>query len=124
MHELDIPSFLRIRQADRKEAWLTFKPRIVKEEVKRLPLNPPKQDDQGVAQSGRASHLECDGPRFKSSHPDQVKSDCPAKPKSTHGNVGKAWMLNRATGERARVDVGQIAEYEAKGFIKGGPRSK
>lgn len=100
MHELDIPSFLRISQADRKEAWLTFKPRIVKEEVKKfLPLNPPKQDDQGV----------------------KPKVD---KPKSTHGNVGKAWMLNRVTGERARVDVSQVAVYEAKGFIKGGPRSK
>ena len=125
----DIPEFLRISQADRKEAWLTFKPRIVKEEVKRLPLNLPRQDNQGVAQSGRASHLECDGPTFKSSHPDQVKRGRgrPAKlkvekPKSTHGNVGKAWMLNRATGERLRTN--EVDKYETLGYVKAGPRTK
>ena len=96
--------------------------------IKRFPLNLPRQDNQGVAQSGRASHLECDGPTFKSSHPDQVKRrGRPAKlkvekPKSTHGNVGKAWMLNRATGERLRTN--EVDKYEALGYVKAGPRTK
>jgi hypothetical protein len=38
--------------------------------------------------------------------------------------VGKVWMLNRSTGERARVLPGEVADYVAKGFEKGGPRSK
>ena len=38
--------------------------------------------------------------------------------------AGKVWMLNRTTGERARIEVGLVAEYEGKGFIKAGPRSK
>lgn len=37
--------------------------------------------------------------------------------------VGKVWMKNFATNERARVEPSQLAEYEAKGFIKAGPRS-
>lgn len=38
--------------------------------------------------------------------------------------LGKVWMLNRATGERARVDAGEVGNYEGRGFVKGGPRSK
>lgn len=38
--------------------------------------------------------------------------------------VGKVWMLNRATGERARVLPAEVADYAAKGFERGGPRSK
>jgi len=37
---------------------------------------------------------------------------------------GKVWMLNRATGERARVLPDEVESYAAKGFEKGGPRSK
>lgn len=39
-------------------------------------------------------------------------------------NVGKAWMLNRATGHRARIDASEVAKYEADGYVKAGPRSK
>jgi len=38
--------------------------------------------------------------------------------------AGKVWMLNRATGERARVASGEVADYVAKGYERGGPRSK
>lgn len=38
--------------------------------------------------------------------------------------VGKVWMLNRATGERARVLPGEVDDYAARGFERGGPRSK
>lgn len=38
--------------------------------------------------------------------------------------VGKVWMLNRATGERARVLPGEVASYAAQGYVRGGPRSK
>lgn len=38
--------------------------------------------------------------------------------------IGKVWMLNRQTGERARIDVAEISQYEARGYVKGGPRSK
>lgn len=40
------------------------------------------------------------------------------------GFVGKVWMLNRKTGERARVDVAEQISYEDMGFVKAGPRSK
>lgn len=38
--------------------------------------------------------------------------------------VGKVWMLNRETGERARVIPAEVADYAAKGYVRGGPRSK
>lgn len=41
-----------------------------------------------------------------------------------HKMIGKVWMLNRTTGERTRIDGGLVAEYEGKGFVKAGPRSK
>lgn len=37
--------------------------------------------------------------------------------------LGKVWMLRRQTGERARVEAGEVAGYEARGYIKAGPRS-
>jgi hypothetical protein len=40
------------------------------------------------------------------------------------GLAGKIWVFNRATGQRARIDAAEMASYEAKGYIKGGPRSK
>ncbi len=38
--------------------------------------------------------------------------------------AGKVWMLNRATGERARVLPGEVESYTSRGFERGGPRSK
>lgn len=38
--------------------------------------------------------------------------------------TGKVWMLNRVSGERARVLPAEVADYAAKGFERGGPRSK
>lgn len=38
--------------------------------------------------------------------------------------TGKVWMLNRETGERARVSPGEVGSYIARGFNKAGPRSK
>lgn len=38
--------------------------------------------------------------------------------------LGKVWMLNRETGERARVDAGEVAGFESRGYVRGGPRSK
>lgn len=40
------------------------------------------------------------------------------------GFFGKVWMLNRATQERARVEANQVSAYEAKGYVRGGLRSK
>ncbi len=36
---------------------------------------------------------------------------------------GQIWVVNRKTGKRARIDPASLAEYESKGFVKGGPRS-
>jgi len=36
--------------------------------------------------------------------------------------VGKAWMLNRVTGERLRTN--EVDKYEALGYVKAGPRTK
>jgi hypothetical protein len=38
--------------------------------------------------------------------------------------VGTAWLLNRETGERARVSNGEVENYLARGFIKAGPRTR
>lgn len=47
-------------------------------------------------------------------------------PESGRGKVfiGKTWLLNRTTGERARVLDAEVNGYLARGFIKAGPRSK
>lgn len=37
---------------------------------------------------------------------------------------GKLWMLNRMTGHRARINASELALYEGRGYVKGGPRSK
>lgn len=37
---------------------------------------------------------------------------------------GKVWMINRKNGERARVEPSQVPAFEARGFVRGGPRSK
>lgn len=41
-----------------------------------------------------------------------------------HRFSGKVWLLNRTTGERARVEANRVGDYESRGFVKGGPRSK
>ena len=33
--------------------------------------------------------------------------------------TGTAWMINRATKERARVPLVEVAEFEARGFVRG-----
>jgi hypothetical protein len=38
--------------------------------------------------------------------------------------AGKVWMLNRSTGERARVMPNEVQQYAAKGYVQAGPRSK
>lgn len=38
--------------------------------------------------------------------------------------VGKLWMLNRTTGQRARIEPSELQSYEAQGYVRGGPRSK
>lgn len=38
--------------------------------------------------------------------------------------AGKVWMLNRTTGHRTRIDAKDYDAFVAKGYIKGGPRSK
>lgn len=40
------------------------------------------------------------------------------------GFLGKVWMLNRSTGARARIEASEIGNYEAKGYVRGGPRSQ
>jgi hypothetical protein len=39
-----------------------------------------------------------------------------------HHWIGTIWMLNRETGERARVKPSEVVEYETKGFIRRGIR--
>lgn len=38
--------------------------------------------------------------------------------------AGKVWMIHKQTREKIRIDAGQVAEYEFKGYERGGPRSK
>lgn len=47
-------------------------------------------------------------------------SGTPAEPE--HGMTGKVWMLNSAN-HRVRINASEQADYEAKGYIRGGPRS-
>jgi hypothetical protein len=38
--------------------------------------------------------------------------------------AGKMWMINRATHHLCRIDPSELTVYEAKGYVRGGPRSK
>lgn len=44
--------------------------------------------------------------------------------KQSHGLAGKVWMINRSTQTKTRVDPSQVAEFETRGFVRGGPRSR
>jgi hypothetical protein len=39
------------------------------------------------------------------------------------GFAGKVWVLNRSTGDRARVMPDQLQQYVARGYVQAGPRS-
>jgi hypothetical protein len=41
-----------------------------------------------------------------------------------HHFEGKVWMLNRATGKRARVMHHEVASWRGMGYVEAGPRSK
>ena len=38
--------------------------------------------------------------------------------------AGKVWVINRSTHHLCRIDPNELANYEAKGYVRGGPRSK
>ena len=38
--------------------------------------------------------------------------------------TGKVWIINRATHHLCRIDECELTAYEAKGYQRGGPRSK
>jgi hypothetical protein len=38
-------------------------------------------------------------------------------------NIGKVWMVNKATGQRARVEAGSVDDFQSRGYVRGGPRS-
>jgi len=50
------------------------------------------------------------------------KVDC--QKESSHHLAGKMWMINRVTHHLCRIDPGELTAYEAKGYERGGPRSK
>ena len=39
-------------------------------------------------------------------------------------NLGKIWVINRATKERKRVEASEVEALVANGWVKGGPRTK
>lgn len=60
---------------------------------------------------------------------DQLLDDCQMMKSGKidlrgQGHVGKVWMLNRSTGERARVESSSVESYANNGFERAGPRSK
>jgi hypothetical protein len=38
--------------------------------------------------------------------------------------AGKVWVINRSTHHLCRIDPSELVSYEAKGYVRGGPRSK
>lgn len=38
--------------------------------------------------------------------------------------AGKVWVINRTTHDLKRIDPSELANYEANGYVRGGPRSK
>ena len=57
-------------------------------------------------------------------HQEVVQAPKPGRGEHLKQFAGKVWMLNRSTGERARVHHNDVAEYQCKGFVLGGPRSR
>ena len=46
------------------------------------------------------------------------------KIETNHHFAGKVWMIHEFSRAKKRVDASEVAQYEAEGWIKGGPRSK
>jgi len=40
------------------------------------------------------------------------------------GVAGKLWMINHRLKDRQRVSPSQVAEFQAKGYVQGGPRTQ
>lgn len=41
----------------------------------------------------------------------------------THRGKGQIWVVNRATAHKTKIAADRLQEFEAKGYVKGGPRS-
>ena len=57
--------------------------------------------------------------------------DCQMPPvrsgKGSHASAmfaGKVWVINRETHDLKRIDPSELTAYEARGYVRGGPRSK
>jgi hypothetical protein len=42
----------------------------------------------------------------------------------SHHFSGKVWVINRQTHDLRRIEPNELAQYEANGYVRGGPRSK
>lgn len=101
----DVNNMVVIPQEERRLAWLNYKP-IRVEIPKPHAWTTPKPITAPVAVIK------------------ELDKALVEKPTSTHGNVGKVWMLNREKNHRVRVEADQVSKYEWMGYVRGGPRSK
>jgi hypothetical protein len=62
----------------------------------------------------------------KTAPADGFKSDWggPASPGRGHALKGMVWVANRDTKHKTRIKADELAAYEAKGYIKAGPRTQ
>lgn len=44
-------------------------------------------------------------------------------PEKLHHLAGKIWMINKATGDKKRIDPSEEDQYKWAGYERGGPRS-
>lgn len=78
------------------------------------PINPDNWDSDWGNNSGwgEPSGAVVDNGRF-----------IPANESRGHHFAGKIWMVNKSTNHKTRIDQSQLSEYEANGYVRGGPRS-
>ena len=60
---------------------------------------------------------------YKKHWADGPSSQAPKATDNDHGGIGKVWMLNHLTKQRARVNPNEIDNMIAQGYEKGGPKT-
>lgn len=58
-----------------------------------------------------------------SSNRTSIKPSASGKGRGQHF-VGKVWMIHKDSRAKCRVPSAEVSAYEARGYVKGGPRSK
>ena len=126
---MDIATYHSTNTPNRNEAWVGYI--LMPRDGRQLTIRFSGPDEQTVLDRAHrfyeahvVKHVESPS-RPVEPESDSIEFDTTGSgPGRGQHSAGKTWLLNRTTGERARVSNREVPGYLARGFIKAGPRSK